>query len=71
MLHDSGFGKENFESEPKFELYDMETDPLEMNNIADDTANARVLRKLKNKLKRLQKKVGDKLDLDSPLKQDA
>ncbi len=51
-------------------LYNLETDPLETNNIADDPANARVIKKLKRKLKRLQKKVGDKLDLDSLPKQE-
>ena len=49
-------------------LYNLKTDPLEMRNIADDPANARVLRKLKNRLKKLQKEVGDKLDLDSRVK---
>jgi choline-sulfatase len=52
-------------------LYNLEADPLEMKNIADDPANARVLRRLKRQLKKLQKEVGDKLDLDSPSKQKA
>ena len=52
-------------------LYNLKSDPLEMKNIADDPANARVIRKLKRKLKKLQKEVGDKLDLDSPPKQKA
>jgi arylsulfatase/arylsulfatase A len=34
LLHPSGFGRETFEGEPDFELYDMETDPLEMRDVA-------------------------------------
>jgi choline-sulfatase len=52
-------------------LYNLRTDPLEMNNIADDPANAHVIEKLRRKLKRLQKNVGDKLDLENPTSEDA
>ena len=34
MLHNSGFDKESFAGEPKFELYNMENDPLEMRDLA-------------------------------------
>jgi len=34
LLHASGFGRERFEGEPKFELYDMAADPLEMVDLA-------------------------------------
>ena len=35
LVHHSGFGPENFEGDPKFELYNMATDPLETENVAD------------------------------------
>jgi arylsulfatase A-like enzyme len=35
LLHASGFGKESFEGDPKFELYDMVNDPLETTDLAD------------------------------------
>ena len=35
LVHHSGFGKQNFEGEPQFELYNMATDPLETQNVAD------------------------------------
>ena len=44
-------------------LYNLKTDPLEMNNLADNPASTRLLRKLKTRLKKLQKEVGDTLDL--------
>ena len=44
-------------------LYNLKADPLEMNNLADDPANARLLGKLKARLKELQKEVGDTLNL--------
>jgi len=49
-------------------LYNLKTDPLEMNNLADDPVHAGVIRKLRARLKQLQKEVGDTLDLDNPAK---
>lgn len=34
LLHASGFGRESFKGEPKFELYNMVADPLEQKNLA-------------------------------------
>jgi arylsulfatase A-like enzyme len=34
LLHASGFGNESFEGEPRFELYDMDLDAYEENNLA-------------------------------------
>ncbi len=33
LLHASGFGKEGFEGEPRFELYDLASDPLELQDV--------------------------------------
>jgi choline-sulfatase len=49
-------------------LYNLKDDPFEMKNIADDPANAGVIKKLKARLKMLQKEVGDTLDLDNTSK---
>lgn len=35
LVHATGFGKERFQGEPRFELYDMREDPLEERNVAD------------------------------------
>ena len=34
LVHPSGFGRETLEGEPAFELYDMEADPLELEDLA-------------------------------------
>ncbi len=36
LLHASGFGKESFVGDAQFELYDMEDDPLEEHNLAQE-----------------------------------
>jgi choline-sulfatase len=47
-------------------LYNLKEDPLEMKNLADEPANAGLIKRLKARLKELQKEVGDTLDLDKP-----
>jgi len=46
-------------------LYNLEADPLEMNNLADDPAYLGLIRKLRRRLRELQKEVGDTLNLDN------
>ncbi len=36
LLHASGFGKERFDGEPKFELYNLQDDPEERKNLASE-----------------------------------
>jgi len=43
----------------EWELYDLEKDPKELNNVYDDTAYADVVKELKAELKRLRKKYKD------------
>ena len=45
LLHNSGFGIKNFEGQPRFELYDMDNDPLEMKNVLNDFPD--IFKKLK------------------------
>lgn len=35
LIHHSGFGKEGFNGQPRFELYNMLSDPKEKNNVAE------------------------------------
>jgi len=46
-------------------LYNLKADPLEMENLADDPANAGLLKKLRARLKELQQETRDTLDLDN------
>ena len=47
---------------PEWELFDLERDPKEMNNIYFDPAYAKVVKGLKTELKRLRKELGDDRD---------
>lgn len=44
---------------PRYELYDLATDPHEVKNIADDPKHATLLRELQEKLKSFQERTGD------------
>ena len=46
-------------------LYDLRDDPMEMKNIADDPANAGIIKKLKKRFKQLQKETGDTLSISN------
>jgi arylsulfatase A-like enzyme len=45
LLHASGFGVENFEGEPQFELYNLKADPTEQTNVASE--NPEIFARLK------------------------
>ena len=54
-----GFGSDRSEynTPPAWELYDLEKDPHEMNNVYDDAAYAEVVAKLKSQFKELRKRI--------------
>ena len=59
---DAPFGKKtvrNYIHRPEFELYDLESDPHEGNNLAGDPKHAELLNKLKQQMKAFQKKTDD------------
>ncbi len=45
--------------EPEWELFDLEKDPLEMQNVVDDPAYAGVVQELKAELHAIQQRIGD------------
>ena len=47
----------------KVRLFDLKSDPLEMNDLSDDKANAEKIKSLFGELINLQKQMGDQLDL--------
>jgi len=46
-------------TDPEWELFDLENDPLEMRSVYDDPAYAEVVRELTDELYRLQSEAGD------------
>ena len=56
------YGRRSIEAylhRPKFELYDLQNDPHEINNLADDTKHSKILGELKGKIKAFQKRTKD------------
>ena len=45
--------------QPEWELFDLEKDPRELNNLYSDPEYSEVVKELKSELRRLQEKVGD------------
>ena len=59
---DKYYGKRTVEAylhRPEFELYDLEKDPDEVKNLAENPKYAKVLAELKEKLKAFQKRTKD------------
>ena len=59
---DKVYGKRSIEAyihRPRFELYDLQNDPHEIHNLADDTNHSQMLQELKEKLKAFQKRTKD------------
>jgi arylsulfatase A-like enzyme len=52
-------GVRDSERSPEWELFDLDQDPQEMNNVYEDPAYANVVRDLTAELERLQQEVGD------------
>ena len=49
----------------KIRLYNLETDPLEQRDLAEDESTLAIQKKLFARLLELQQDVGDKLDLEA------
>jgi N-sulfoglucosamine sulfohydrolase len=54
---------ERYIHRPEFELYDLDSDPDEIENLADKPAHARLLAGLKTKLQQFQKRTADPWEL--------
>jgi N-sulfoglucosamine sulfohydrolase len=49
----------NYIQRPTFELYDLQTDPHEIHNLANDSAHAKLLADMQARLKAFQKNTTD------------
>jgi N-sulfoglucosamine sulfohydrolase len=60
------YGKRTVEQyihRPEFELFDLEADPHEIDNLATKPAHAELLSQLKTKLQQFQRRTGDPWEL--------
>jgi len=64
MVSTGGYKMVYYPKIDKTLLYNLNADPLEMHNLADDPANNGLLQKLRTRLKDLQQETRDTLDLD-------
>ena len=51
---------DRYENRPEFELYDLQSDPYEMNNLAGQSSQQERIAMLKSKLDAWMKSQGDK-----------
>lgn len=56
LLHSSGFGRESFTGEPRFQLFDLSADPFELQNLA--TEHAEVVKQMRAEYDRWFDDVG-------------
>ena len=54
---------------PEWELYDLDNDPLEMNNVYNDPSNKDLIRRLKTELLKLKQQYGDEDSLYPEMKE--
>ncbi|MEM1355172.1 MAG: sulfatase [Planctomycetota bacterium] len=60
--NDAPYGKwtvQSYQHRPEFELYDLQNDPYEGNNLADDPDHAELLEQMKQRLKQMQRETHD------------
>lgn len=65
MIRDDGFKLMVYPYAPKLRLYDLENDPMEMNDLADDPEYQQLVKNLFTKLEKLGKEMDDTLDIRS------
>jgi len=56
----------NIRGEKRIQLFDLKSDPREINNLANDSPNSELIQKLKKQMQQLMIETGDEVDLDKP-----